>query len=51
MIRNELVCDFNGGYGNGNNMASFVGRTVASHSGDLASFYAANVEAADKGPQ
>ena len=48
LIRGQLVYDFNWIYGNGNNMAYFVGRTVGAKSEDFASYYASNVGAAQK---
>ncbi|NLE12507.1 MAG: extracellular solute-binding protein [Clostridiales bacterium] len=46
LMRSSLVYDFNWNFGNGNKMAYLIGNTAGNKNTDLASYYAANVTAA-----
>ncbi len=48
LIRSSLVYDFNWNYGNGNSMSYLIGRTVGQNSKDFSSYYASNINAAQK---
>lgn len=44
LIRNSLVYDLNWNYGNGNNLAYMIGRTVGAGNTDIASYFEANYQ-------